>query len=84
MKPIFFQTFLHWEPKIDDGEGGEEIARQCREKLRFIGLEEGNYKLSSVKNTQLPITLDTLSFGNINQQDIYHYLLRCHCQGAQF
>ena len=49
MKPIFFQTFLHWEPKIDDGEGGEEIARQCREKLRFIGLEEGNYKLLSVK-----------------------------------
>ena len=79
MKPIFFQTFLHWEPKIDDGEGGEEIARQCREKLRFIGLEEGNYKLSSVK-----ITLDTLSFENINQLDIYHYLLCCHCQGAQF
>ena len=43
MRPIFFQTFLHWEAKMDDG---KEITRGCREKLRIIvfGFEEGNYK----------------------------------------
>ena len=42
MRPIFFQTFFHWEPKMDDG---EEIARGCREKLRTMASRlEGNYK----------------------------------------